>query len=269
MSSAAPPSQRGHCLQVTDNIYYCRCLSFAPHASPLQDPFSCATCGHSIHTHVDHLPGFVHRPPTSHYAAHALEGTPTTQECICMMQLVWHTAVLNPHRPTALNRHITEPFEAGSHPEQGPPPHINITSPSGDIVNSLAAPTELITSRRPTVPDPYHPTDWAYRMTFFTGGEAVFSTSASSSSGVVPLYAPRATHPHSNINLLPVYTQAHSSGTIYSFDDSMQHGEHMDIDSDYGICQTNATAEGSTVQQDYQIDDVIVQSDQEAHESSY
>ncbi|KAK0445534.1 hypothetical protein EV421DRAFT_2018293 [Armillaria borealis] len=253
MSSAAPPSQRGHCVQVTDNIYYCRCLNFAPHASPLQDQFACATCGHSIHTHVGHLPGFVHRPPT-----------PTTQQRTCMMQLVGHTTDLNPHRSPSLNQYLQELFEAGSQPEQGPPPHTNITKPSGDMVKGLVAPAELIASRHPTIPDPYHPTDCAYRMPFFTGSKA--PASASSSSEVVPLYAPRATHPHPNINFLPAYTQADTSSSL---DDSTQHQEHMVSDSDYGIRQTNAIAENSTVQQDRQSDKSIVQSDDEAHESPY
>ncbi len=163
------------------------------------------------------------------------------------MQLSGNTAVLNPRRSTVLNQHLQEPFKA----EQGPPPHTNITRPSGDMV----APAMPITSRRPTILDPYHPTDWMYRMTLFTGSESVAKfASASSSSEAIPLYAPRATHPHPNINLSPAYTQADAS---YSLNDGTQHQAHSG--SDYGIQQTNAFAE----------DDVIVHSDDEAHESSY
>ncbi len=167
------------------------------------------------------------------------------------MQLSGNTAVLNPRRSTVLNQHLQEPFKAGSQAEQGPPPHTNITRPSGDMV----APAIPITSRRPTILDPYHPTDWMYRMTLFTGSESVAKfASASSSSEAIPLYAPRATHPHPNINLSPAYTQADAS---YSLNDGTQHQAHSG--SDYGIQQTNAFAE----------DDVIVHSDDEAHESSY
>ncbi|KAK0448263.1 uncharacterized protein EV420DRAFT_1750938 [Desarmillaria tabescens] len=273
MSSAAPPLNRGHCIYVTDLIHYCRCLSFAPHASPLQDRFSCATCGHGIHAHVDYISAFVHRSLVSHCAAYA-QRTLGTQECTCMLQLVGHTAVLNPHRSTVLYS-PPAPFVASS--QRGSlPSHMNIPRPSGGTVNSQFAPVELISSRGLTVPDPYHPTDWSYRVTFFTSSEAVSSDNTlSSSSGRTagPLYAPRLTYPSSTIDLSRAYTpqtQTHSFGTSSSgsLDGSAQHQGHMVSNSDYGIRQTGAADEGSTVYQDYQMDDVVVQSDDEKPTSS-
>ncbi|KAK0197579.1 hypothetical protein F5146DRAFT_1218411 [Armillaria mellea] len=206
MPSAASPSQRGHCIQVTDNIYYCRCLSFALHASPLQDPVgNTYTSPTTMYSHLLDSPAARRADTVSTHTLATLQGSSivplsaivlracTTQERI---QLVGNTAVLNPHLSTALNQHLQEPFKDRFQPEQGLPPHTNITRSSSDVV----AAAEPITSL-PMIPDPYHPTDWMYRMTLFTGSESVSEV----------------THPHPDINLTPAYAQADAS---YSLDDA-------------------------------------------------
>ncbi|KAK0434966.1 hypothetical protein EV421DRAFT_2039425 [Armillaria borealis] len=97
MSSAALPS-RGQCIEVTDNLQLCQCLSFA---STL-DQHICGRCGHGIHAHRDYVSMFVHQCPAMNCAAYYPK-TPRVQACTCSASLFEHMPVMNVYRsPTPL-----------------------------------------------------------------------------------------------------------------------------------------------------------------------
>ncbi|PBK58466.1 hypothetical protein ARMSODRAFT_967701 [Armillaria solidipes] len=96
MESSAALSSRGQCIEVTDNLQLCQCLSFA---STL-DQNICGRCGHGIHTHRDYVSMFVHHCPAMNCAAYYPK-TPRVQACTCSASLIEHMPVVNAYRSPA------------------------------------------------------------------------------------------------------------------------------------------------------------------------
>ncbi|KAK0448267.1 uncharacterized protein EV420DRAFT_849693 [Desarmillaria tabescens] len=88
---------RGRCIQPIDHTSQCRCEWFTEQTSPLLNQFSCAVCGHGIHSHVDYVSTTVCHNVTTNCAAHA-QKTPLTQRCTCSIHLADHIPILNPYR---------------------------------------------------------------------------------------------------------------------------------------------------------------------------
>ncbi|KAK0431386.1 uncharacterized protein EV420DRAFT_1490817 [Desarmillaria tabescens] len=94
MFSIILPS-RARCIYVTEGtIDYC-CPWFIPPPSPEQNQFTCALCGHGIHTHADYVSVVVHQQPEMHWVAY-VQKTPVVQLCTCETLLYNHVASNNP-----------------------------------------------------------------------------------------------------------------------------------------------------------------------------
>ncbi|KAK0197578.1 hypothetical protein F5146DRAFT_1015957 [Armillaria mellea] len=96
-SSLLSIPSRGRCIHATDYAPECQCVWFTEPTSPLLDQFSCAACGHSIHSHVDYVSTTVCHIVATQCAAY-VQKTPLTQRCTCSVHLADHTPVLNSHR---------------------------------------------------------------------------------------------------------------------------------------------------------------------------
>ncbi|KAK0228098.1 hypothetical protein IW262DRAFT_577059 [Armillaria fumosa] len=118
MSSAALPP-RGQCIEVTDNLQLCQCLSFAS----TFDQHVCGRCGHGIHAHVDYISMFVHQCAAMNCAAYYSK-TPWVQACTCSASLIEHMPAVNVYRSPA-----TLPYEADVLPS-------NFNTFIGDMANT-------------------------------------------------------------------------------------------------------------------------------------
>ncbi|KAK0240604.1 hypothetical protein EDD85DRAFT_495433 [Armillaria nabsnona] len=96
-SSLSGIPSRGRCIQATDYTPQCRCEWFTEPTSPLLNQFSCASCGHGIHCHVDYVSTTVCHNVATQCAAY-VQKTPLTQRCTCSVHLADHRPILNLHR---------------------------------------------------------------------------------------------------------------------------------------------------------------------------
>ncbi|SJL04546.1 uncharacterized protein ARMOST_07913 [Armillaria ostoyae] len=156
-SSLTSIPSRGQCIHATDCAPECQCVWFIEPTPPLLNQFSCAACGHGIHSHVDYVSTTVCHNVATHCAAY-VQKTPLTQRCTCSVHLADHIPILNLHR-------LQDPFYvlgllATSIKIQSDGPHLGVDNapyiPSTSASGTLAPPDDAtnITSSQTHMPSP-------------------------------------------------------------------------------------------------------------------